>query len=137
MKFSPQDRARIQVALTSLGFDTQGADGAFGPHSRQMILAWQQARNQPATGFLTAAQQQALLKEAAPAVAKYDDDQKKAAEAAARARAAAPVATPAPASPTPVPQASGGGGVSCQDASGRRISFSGATSCPYGLLQVR
>ena len=29
-----------------------------------MIAAWQKARNQPATGFLTAAQQQALLREA-------------------------------------------------------------------------
>jgi peptidoglycan hydrolase-like protein with peptidoglycan-binding domain len=89
--------------LTSLGFDTHGADGVFGPRSREMILGWQQARKQPATGFLTGAQQQALLGEAAPALAKYDDDQKKA-EAAARARAAAapspaPAAASAPAAP--------------------------------------
>ena len=91
LKLSQLDRQRLQVALTSLGFDTQGFDGVFGPRSRDMILGWQKARNQPATGFLTAAQQQALLSEAAPALAKYDDDLKKA-DAAAKARAAtAPV----------------------------------------------
>src|SRR5207248_140589 len=70
----PSDRQRIQVALTSLGFDTQGIDGVFGPRTRQMIQAWQQARSKPATGFLMATQQQALLGEAAPALAKYDDE---------------------------------------------------------------
>ena len=132
LKLSLQDRLRLQVALTSLGFDTHGADGVFGPRSREMILGWQQARKQPATGFLTAAQQQALLGEAAPALAKYDDDQRKA-EAAARARAAA---APAPA-PAPAPARPSGYGVSCQDTSGRRIDFPSATSCPYGLTQVR
>src|SRR5258708_1637088 len=81
LRLAPADRQRIQVALTSLGFDTHGADGVFGPRSREMITDWQRARNQPATGFLIAAQQQALLSEAAPALAKYDDDQKKAEEA--------------------------------------------------------
>ncbi len=47
LKLSQPDRQRLQVALTSLGFDTQGADGVFGPRSRDMILAWQKARNQP------------------------------------------------------------------------------------------
>ena len=100
-----------------------------------MITAWQKARNQPTTGFLTAAQQQALLSEAAPALAKYDDDLKKA-DAAAKARAAA---TPAPApAPSPAtPRASNYGGVSCQDASGRRMDFPGATSCPWGLTPTR
>jgi hypothetical protein len=129
LKLSPLDRTRIQVALTSLGFDTHGADGVFGPHSREMILAWQQARQQPATGFLTAAQQQALLKEATPALTKYDEDRRRA-EAEARTRAAAPAATPVAPRPT-------GSGVSCQDTSGRRIDFPNATSCPYGLTQVR
>jgi len=70
LQLAPRDRQRIQVALTSLGFDTHGTDGVFGPRSREMILGWQRARNQPATGFLTAAQQEALLKEAVPALAK-------------------------------------------------------------------
>jgi serine/threonine protein kinase len=140
LRLAPADRQRIQVALTSLGFDTHGADGVFGPRSREMIQGWQRARNQqPVTGFLTASQQQALLGEAAPALAKYDDDQKKAEEArrkeeaAARARAAASPAAPAPARPSN----SYGGGVACQDASGRRIDFPGVASCPYGLTQVR
>jgi serine/threonine protein kinase len=134
LKLSLPDRTRIQVALTSLGFDTHGADGVFGPRSREMILGWQQARKQPATGFLTAAQQQALLSEAAPALARYDDDQRKA-EAAARARAAAAAASAA--APAPAPARPTGYGVSCQDTSGRRIDFPTATSCPYGLTQVR
>ena len=129
LKLAPLDRARIQLALTALGFDTHGADGVFGPRTREMILAWQQARQQPATGFVTANQQQALLKEAASALAKYDEDRRKA-EAEARARAATPATTPV--APRPA-----GSGVSCQDTSGRRIDFPNATSCPYGLIQVR
>lgn len=134
LKFAPVDRQRIQVALTSLGFDTLGTDGIFGPRSREMILNWQRARNQSATGYLTAAQQQALLRETAPAIAKFDDDQKKA-EAAAKARAAT---TPAPATtPSTSTRSSNTYGVSCQDASGRRIDFPNETSCPYGLRSVR
>jgi serine/threonine protein kinase len=142
LRLAPADRQRIQVALTSLGFDTHGADGVFGPRSREMITDWQRARNQPATGFLIAAQQQALLSEAAPALAKYDDDQKKAEEArrkeeaAARARAAAS-SPPATSYPSRTPSGGGGGGLSCQDTSGRRIEFPGATSCPYGLTPAR
>ena len=132
----------VSTVSTSLGFDTHGADGVFGPRSREMITDWQRARNQPATGFLIAAQQQALLSEAAPALAKYDDDQKKAEEArrkeeaAARARAAA---SPPPATsyPSRTPSGGGGGGLSCQDTSGRRMEFPGATSCPYGLTPAR
>jgi serine/threonine protein kinase len=141
LHLSPTDRQRIQVALTSLGFDTHGADGVFGPRSREMITDWQKARNQPTTGFLIAAQQQALLSEAAPALAKYDDDQKKAEEArrkeeaAARARAAASP-SPAPSYAPSYPKNSSGG-VSCQDTSGRRIEFPGASSCPYGLAPAR
>jgi serine/threonine protein kinase len=137
LKLSLLDRQRLQVALTSLGFDTHGFDGVFGPRSRDMILGWQKARNQPSTGFLTAAQQQALLSEAAPAVAKYDDELKKA-DAAAKARAAtAPSPGPVPAPAPAPPRASYGGGVSCQDSSGRRMDFPGATSCPWGLTPTR
>ena len=39
LKLVQLDRQRIQVALTSLGFDTQGVDGVFGPRSREMITA--------------------------------------------------------------------------------------------------
>ena len=98
LRLEPADRERLQVALTSLGFDTRGRDGVLGPRSREMIAAWQKARNQPETGFLTAAQQQALLKEAAPAVGKFDDELKQAADEkrlAAEARPRALAAIPA------------------------------------------
>jgi serine/threonine protein kinase/peptidoglycan hydrolase-like protein with peptidoglycan-binding domain len=99
----PIDRQRIQVALTSLGFDTHGIDGVFGPRSREMIQAWQQARSKPTTGFLTGTQQQALLGEAAPALAKYEDEEKKRADAAAKAADTA--AKPTAASPPPATSA--------------------------------
>jgi serine/threonine protein kinase/peptidoglycan hydrolase-like protein with peptidoglycan-binding domain len=111
LRLSPSDRQRIQVALTSLGFDTRGYDGALGPRSREMIAGWQKARDLPATGFLTGPQQQALLREAAPAVARYDDAQKKADEdarakaAAAAAPAAAPPSTAAPTAAASAPVA--------------------------------
>ena len=89
------DRRRLQAALTSLGFDTRGHDGVFGPRSREMIARWQNARNLPATGFLTRAQQQALLQEAAAALSK-DDEQRKAKEGIppATEASAAPPARP-------------------------------------------
>ena len=99
-RLEPVDRQRLQVALTSLGFDTRGSDGVFGPRSRETIAAWQKARNQPATGYLGAPEQQALLKEAAAAVGKFDEEQKKAeedkkkAEDEARGRTAAPSSSP-------------------------------------------
>jgi peptidoglycan hydrolase-like protein with peptidoglycan-binding domain len=77
LRLTPIDRQRAQVALTALGFDTRGSDGMFGPRSRDMIAAWQKARNLPATGFVSGPQLQALLKEAAAAVVKFDDDQRK------------------------------------------------------------
>src|SRR5882757_2095319 len=79
LRLEPADRQRLQVALTSLGFDTRGDDGVFGRRSREMIAHWQKARHQPATGFVTRAQQQALLKEAAATLSK-DDEQKMATE---------------------------------------------------------
>ncbi|SEP22167.1 Putative peptidoglycan binding domain-containing protein [Rhodospirillales bacterium URHD0017] len=60
LNLSTADRRRIQLALTAQGFDTRGSDGTFGPRSREMIAAWQQAQKHPATGYLTAAESQAL-----------------------------------------------------------------------------
>ena len=65
LKLSTTDRRRIQLALTAQGFDTHGTDGAFGPRSREMIAAWQQAQKHPATGYLTAAESQ-TLRDASP-----------------------------------------------------------------------
>ncbi len=77
LRLAAPERQRIQVALSSQGFDTRGSDGTLGPRSREMIAAWQKARNQPATGFLDGTQHQALLREAAPALQRYDEEQKK------------------------------------------------------------
>ncbi len=111
LRLAPADRQRLQVALTSLGFDTRGSDGAFGPRTREMIAAWQKARSTPQTGFLNGTQNQALLKEAAPAISRFDDEQKKVEEAKkkvdedkAKADATATAAAraiPAPATPAP------------------------------------
>ena len=95
LRLTPSDRQKAQVALTSLGFNTGGTDGAFGPRSREMIATWQKSINQPATGFLTATQQQDLLRQAAPAVARFEEEQRKAEEARRKAeeervKAAAP-----------------------------------------------
>lgn len=71
------DRQRVQVGLSSLGFDTRGIDGLLGPRSREMIAAWQKTRKHVTTGYLTGQQHQALLGEAASALAKHDDEQKR------------------------------------------------------------
>ncbi|MFI5029379.1 MAG: peptidoglycan-binding protein [Reyranellales bacterium] len=65
-----RDRQKLQVALSSLGFDVGAIDGAFGPRTRQMIRAWQIKSGNISTGFFTAAQKNALLSESAPAIAK-------------------------------------------------------------------
>jgi len=90
LRLGPSDRQRVQVALTSLGFATGGTDGVFGTRSRDMIAAWQKAAGRASTGYLTQEQLAALLRDAAPAVARYDEEQKKVAQAAPP-----PVAAPA------------------------------------------
>ena len=113
LRLSVVDRQHLQVALTSLGFNTSGADGVFGSRSRDMISAWQKARSYPATGYFTAAEDQALLKEASTAIAKFDDEQRKAAEETkkkadkekAKAEVAAKVAVPPPPPPPTAPPA--------------------------------
>jgi len=98
LRLAPADRQRLQVALTSLGFDTGGTDGVLGARSRDMIARWQQKAGAPATGFLTAAQRDQLLRSGAPAIARWEDEQKKADIATA---AVAPQPSPAPPSPSP------------------------------------
>ena len=71
------DRQRLQVALSSLGFGTRGNDGVLGFRSREAILAWQRARNLPATGFIDATQQQTLLREGAEAIRSFEYEQKR------------------------------------------------------------
>lgn len=73
-----RDRQKLQVALLSLGFDVGGIDGTFGPRSRQTIAAWQSKNGDVSTGFFTAAQKASLLTEGAPAIAKWEDAQRRA-----------------------------------------------------------
>jgi peptidoglycan hydrolase-like protein with peptidoglycan-binding domain len=72
LELSERDKRRVQVALTSLGHDTYGADGRFGNRTRAMIGAWQQARGEADTGYLTAPELALLWLQAAPALARYE-----------------------------------------------------------------
>ena len=47
-------RRELQEMLTGLGYDTMGADGLFGDNTRKAIGRYQQAKQQPQTGYLTA-----------------------------------------------------------------------------------
>ena len=91
LRLSTADRQRIQVALTALGHPTGGSDGVFGPRTREMIAAWQRKAGRAATGYLAADTQAALLREAGPALARHDEEQRNLAARppAAPARAAA------------------------------------------------
>src|ERR1700704_1828136 len=75
LQLTSADRQRLPVALTVLGFDTRGSDGVFGPRSREMIASWQRAHSQPDTGFLSAAQPEALLRDASLETARKPADQ--------------------------------------------------------------
>ena len=78
LRMTYRDRQKLQVALSSLGFDVGAIDGAFGPRTRQMIRAWQIKSGNISTGFFTAAQKNALLSASAPAIAKWEDGQRRA-----------------------------------------------------------
>ena len=99
LKLTTRDRQKLQVALLSLGFDVGGIDGTFGPRSRQTIAAWQTKNGDVATGFFTAAQKASLMTEAAPAIAKWEDAQRRA--YAEEQRRLQQQQQPAPAAPPP------------------------------------
>ena len=48
-----QARVLIQRGLASLDFDPGPADGAFGPRTRDVVFAWQEAKGYEGTGYLT------------------------------------------------------------------------------------
>jgi peptidoglycan hydrolase-like protein with peptidoglycan-binding domain len=77
LNLSEQDRKRVQVALNSLGHEIPTATGYFGPRTRAMITAWQKTQGLPETGYLTEIQLATLRQQAAPALAKYDQAQRK------------------------------------------------------------
>jgi peptidoglycan hydrolase-like protein with peptidoglycan-binding domain len=78
LRLSYRDRQKLQVALTSQGFDVGAIDGSLGPRSRQMISAWQTKKGDAPTGFVTAAQNAALLGEGATAIARWEAAQRRA-----------------------------------------------------------
>ena len=55
-------RRDVQRRLTKLGFDTK-ANGKFDDTTRDAIARWQEQHGYPRTGFLNAAQHEALLSE--------------------------------------------------------------------------
>ena len=73
----PAERRQIQEALTALGFDTAGADGAFGAKTREMIGRWQGRKGRPSTTYLDRAQIAALLSEAAAPLARLEEERRK------------------------------------------------------------
>ncbi|MBL0373160.1 peptidoglycan-binding protein [Rhizobium sp. KVB221] len=48
-----EQRHEIQGRLTSLGYDTFGSDGSFGPNTRTAISNWQQENGAPVSGYLS------------------------------------------------------------------------------------
>jgi peptidoglycan hydrolase-like protein with peptidoglycan-binding domain len=77
LNLSEQDRKRVQVALNSLGHEIPTATGYFGPRTRAMITVWQKTQGLHETGYLTEIQLAKLLQQAAPALAIYDQTQRK------------------------------------------------------------
>ncbi len=105
LHLSPLDRTHVQVALTSLGFDTQGKHGTFDQRTRLMIAAWQTTRHREQTMFLNDAHYRALLQEGAAAVSKYDEDQKRSQNSpgSVSTPSAAPSTPTTPTTPPPLP----------------------------------
>lgn len=52
-RFRIDDVSAVQRDLTSLGFDTKGADGRIGPDTRNAVKAWQRANGAIPDGYLT------------------------------------------------------------------------------------
>lgn len=60
LNLTTEDRLAVQRRLSALGYDTRGIDGRFGAGSRAAIGAWQRARGDAGTGYLTQGQLRAL-----------------------------------------------------------------------------
>jgi S1-C subfamily serine protease len=70
-RLTRDERAEIQTALRFFGHYAMAIDAAFGPGTRRAIEAWQAARGDAATGFLTTHQRTALLQDHAEALARF------------------------------------------------------------------
>jgi peptidoglycan hydrolase-like protein with peptidoglycan-binding domain len=77
LHLSEDDRKRVQVALNALGHEIPTVTGYFGSRTRAMITAWQKTQGLPETGYLTEVQLTTIRQQAAPALAKYDQAQRK------------------------------------------------------------
>jgi peptidoglycan hydrolase-like protein with peptidoglycan-binding domain len=78
LNLSEQNRRKVQVSLSALGYQIPTATGYFGPITRAMITAWQKKQGLPETGFLNEAQLVALHDQAT--LAKRADQTKPAAQ---------------------------------------------------------
>ena len=78
------DRRSIQMGLASLGFDAGPADGLFGGKTRSALAAWQVAKGEASTGWLTGAEAE-VLKSAGEEARLAEDERKRKARAAAEA----------------------------------------------------
>lgn len=65
LRLTSTQRLEIQRQLTALGYDTRGADGAWGYNTRSAIIRWQTANALPATGYVTAAQVNLIARQVA------------------------------------------------------------------------
>ena len=108
LNLSVVDRRHVQVALKALGFDPEASDGVFAQRTRDALTDWQNSRSYPPTGFLSGPQNQTLLRDAGPAVTKFDDEEKKKTDeekASLAAMASPPAVNPQVQSPLPNPPA--------------------------------
>lgn len=58
-----EERREVQSRLTSLGYNTWGVDGGFGPNTRRALASWQRDEGLRASGYLTADQLRALRRQ--------------------------------------------------------------------------
>lgn len=61
------ERREVQRQLTALGYNTRGADGAWGRNTRTAIANWQRDNRMPVTGYVTADQLKLIASQAGQA----------------------------------------------------------------------
>ncbi|SUZ30703.1 hypothetical protein ROE7235_00429 [Roseibaca ekhonensis] len=85
LALSRNERRAIQRDLTTLGYNTRGIDGLFGPGTRGAIEAWQSQLDFTETGFLTRDQIFQLAGQAARRAAEIEAEERARREALERA----------------------------------------------------